>query len=183
LFELKAIRTMLFLLFDLDAHRYAIAATAIAEVLARGPVKAVPSTPAWISGLIDYRGTLVPVIDLPRLALGRAARELRSTRLVLAYDDDTNDATPLPPPDARTPTAPLIGLILEHATQIRRIPREAFTDSGIDTPNARWLGPVARDEHGLVQWVAPAAMLDPATRALLRASQKPPSQQSLGGMR
>jgi len=174
---------MLFLLFDLDADRYAIAATAIAEVLACGPVKAVPAAPAWIAGLIDHHGTLVPIIDMPRLALGRPARDLRSTRLVLAYDDETAPAAQSERAGQPVHGAPLIGLILEHATQTRRIAREAFTDSRIDTPNARWLGPVARDEQGLVQWVSPAAMLDPATRALLRAPQSPPPQHALGGMR
>ena len=173
---------MLFLLFDLDADRYAIAAIAIAEVLARGPVKAVPAAPAWIAGLIDYRGALVPVIDVPRLALGRPARDLRSTRLVIAYDDATDTASQPAPAGSPVNEAPLIGLILEHATQTRHLNRDAFTDSRIDTPNARWLGPVARDEHGLVQWVTPAAMLDPATRALLLAPPSPAPQHALGGM-
>ena len=94
---------------------------------------------------------------MPQLALGRAARPLRSTRLVLVqYEADT-----------RGGDAPLLGLIVEHATHTRRIDAARFADSGIAMPNARWLGPVASLEDGLVQRVDAQAMLDAQARALL----------------
>lgn len=150
---------MLFLLFDLDGDRYALAATQIVEVLALVPAKAIPGAPAWIAGVIERRGALVPVIDVPQLALGRDARRLRSTRLVLVrYGmDDASGADRL------------IGLIVEHATRTRRIDHERFADSGVATPDARWLGPVASDAGDIVQWVDPQQMLDDDAKALLFA--------------
>ncbi|ANH75206.1 MULTISPECIES: chemotaxis protein CheW [Ralstonia] len=148
---------MLYLLFELDGDRYALDVAQIAEVLPLAAPKAIPGAPAWVAGLIERHGTPVPVIDVPQLALGRAARPLRSTRLVLVqYEADT-----------RGGDAPLLGLIVEHATHTRRIDAARFADSGIAMPNARWLGPVASLEDGLVQRVDAQAMLDAQARALL----------------
>ncbi|AXV79932.1 MULTISPECIES: chemotaxis protein CheW [Ralstonia solanacearum species complex] len=147
---------MLYLLFELEGDRYALAVAQIAEVLALAPAKSIPGAPAWIAGVIERHGVPVPVIDVPRLALGRPARALCSTRLVLVrYGAAGRDE------------APLLGLIVERATYTRRIDDAQFADSGVATPHARWLGPVASLPDGLVQRVDVPAMLDDGARALL----------------
>ena len=148
---------MLYLLFELDGDRYALDVAQIAEVLPLAAPKAIPGAPEWVAGVIERHGTPVPVIDVPQLALGRPARPLRSTRLVLVQYDT----------GMRGDDAPLLGLIVAHATHTRRIDAARFADSGIATPNARWLGPVASLEDGLVQRVDAQAMLDAQARALL----------------
>ncbi|AHI80978.1 cheW-like domain protein [Burkholderia thailandensis E444] len=103
------------------------------------------------------------MIDVPRLALGRPAQPLRSTRLVLVRYRLPASAEPaFAPPRAR-----LLGLIVERATQTARIARDAFRDSGLATPHARWLGPIASDADGVVQWVAVQHIVDGDARALL----------------
>lgn len=167
---------MLFLLFDLDGDRYALDAAGIAEVLALAPTKSIPGAPAWVAGMFERHGEPVPVIDVSQLALGRPARQLRSTRLVLVrYSPD--DAAQAGPRTGGEP-ARLLGLIVERATQTRRIERAQFLDSGIATPHARWLGPVANDGVGLVQWVEVQQMLSDDVKALLfpqAASAQPPA--------
>ncbi len=77
---------MLFILFQLGSDRYALPAGQVAEVLPLVALKALLGAPAGVAGLIDYRGTAVPVIDLSALALGRPAalRCLRSCALPCA---------------------------------------------------------------------------------------------------
>jgi chemotaxis-related protein WspB len=157
---------MLFLLFDLDGDRYALDAAGIVEVMTLVPTKSIPGAPAWVAGVFERHGAPVPVIDVPQLALGRAARLLRSTRLVLvrygtapAGQDVARDGNGEP--------GHLLGLIVERATQTRRIERGQFAGSGVATPHARWLGPVANDAVGLVQWVEVQQMLDDNVKALL----------------
>ncbi|MFT0170539.1 chemotaxis protein CheW [Paraburkholderia mimosarum] len=150
---------MLFLLFELDGERYALDAREIVHVLPLAPVRAFPGTPAYIAGVIDYEGAPVPVVDLSMLALGRPARALMSTRLVLVHDHG-DDAGSCAPPRR-------LALLLECATRTQSIAPERFAEGGIATPEARWLGPVARDEHGFVQWVKVAQLLDARVRALL----------------
>jgi chemotaxis-related protein WspB len=181
---------MLFLLFDLDGDRYALDAREIVEVLALRPVRPVPGAPVWVAGVAERHGAPLPVVDVPRLALGRPARQLLSTRLVIVrYDSGENDAAasgsaPLynelqqdlraDPTDGshdgpRGNPAPehLLGLIVESATQTRRIGRAQFADTGLATPHARWLGPVANDGGQLVQWVQVQHMLNDDVKALL----------------
>ncbi|KVU23593.1 chemotaxis protein CheW [Burkholderia ubonensis] len=159
---------MLFLLFELDGERYALEATRIVEVLALAPLKSIPGAPPWIAGAIDRHGKPVPVIDVAQLALGRAARRLRSTRLVVV-----RCYTPDAQPDAGSAAGRMLGLIVEHATQTCRIDPARFADSGIATPHARWLGPVAGDASGFVQWVDVRRMLDDDARALLFPPAQP----------
>ncbi|MXN80155.1 chemotaxis protein CheW [Burkholderia sp. 4701] len=159
---------MLFLLFELDGERYALDAAQIVEVRALAPVKSIPGAPPWIAGAIDQRGEPVPVIDVAQLALGRAARRLRSTRLVVVRYR-RHDARPGVGGDGER----MLGLIVEHATQTCRIDPARFADSGIATPHARWLGPVAGDAAGFVQWVDVRRMLDDDARALLFPPAQP----------
>ncbi|MDN7672417.1 chemotaxis protein CheW [Burkholderia oklahomensis] len=154
---------MLFLLFHLDGERYALEAAEIAEVLPLAATKTIPGAPAWAAGILMHRGEPVPVIDVPWLALGRPAQHLRSTRLVLVRYRLPAAAEPA----FAQPRVRLLGLIVERATQTTRIPRDAFRGSGIATPHARWLGPVASDAHGVVQWVAVQHIVDGDVRALL----------------
>ncbi|CAG9249700.1 chemotaxis protein CheW [Paraburkholderia unamae] len=155
---------MLFLLFELDGERYALDAREIAHVLPLAPVRAFPGTPAYIAGVIDHEGAPVPVVDLSMLALGRPARALMSTRLVLVYD---HDGTAGSPGSSEPPRSRRLALLLECATRTQSIAPERFAEGGIATPEARWLGPVARDESGFVQWVKVAQLLDARVRALL----------------
>lgn len=166
---------MLFLLFELDGERYALDAREIARVLPLAPVRAFPGTPAYIAGVIDDEGVPVPVVDLPMLALGRPARALMSTRLVLVYDRgdadaDTGQAHQVPQVSPRR-----LALLLECATRTQSIAPERFAEGGIATPEARWLGPVARDGQGFIQWVKVAQLLDARVRE--RLFPDPPSWQ------
>ncbi|BDC42221.1 chemotaxis protein CheW [Paraburkholderia terrae] len=158
---------MLFLLFELDRDRYALDAADIVEVQTLTATKAIPGAPAWVAGVVERHGEPVPVIDLAQLALGRPSQYWRSTRLVFVHYRDTRE-----PADADTPPR-LLGLIVERATQTRRIEREYFADSGVATPHARWLGPVASDESGMIQWIDVQQMLDDDVKALLFPQPQP----------
>jgi len=59
------------LLFDLDACRYALRASAVYGLAECGPLREVPGTPQSILGLVEWRGHLLTVLDLPEL-LGHA---------------------------------------------------------------------------------------------------------------
>lgn len=153
---------MLFLVFELDGERYALDAREIVRVLPLQPVRAFAGTPPYIAGVIDHDGAPVPVVDLAMLALGRPSRALMSTRLVLVNDGASGGASA----DIDTPPR-CLALLLESATRTQTLAADAFAEGGIATPEARWLGPVASDAHGFVQWVKVDQLLDARVRALL----------------
>lgn len=158
---------MLFLVFELDGERYALDAREIVRVLPLQPVRAFAGTPPYIAGVIDHDGAPVPVVDLARLALGRPSRALMSTRLVLVNDGASGvDTSGGASADIDTPSR-CLALLLESATRTQTLAADAFAEGGIATPEARWLGPVANDAHGFVQWVKVDQLLDARVRALL----------------
>lgn len=146
---------MLFLVFQLDAERYALDTATVTAVLPRVELRRLPQAHAAVAGVFDYRGEVVPVIDLCALALQRPARDAMSTRIVLAdYLDRSGGARRL-------------GLLAERVVDTVRLPEEAFAPSGVDQPQARYLGPVARDAHGLLQRIGVRELLPEAVHDLL----------------
>jgi purine-binding chemotaxis protein CheW len=65
------------LLLRVGQSRYALPLEVVAEVLAPLPVTRVPGLPAWACGVANWRGRVLPVIDLreplgePRVPCGR----------------------------------------------------------------------------------------------------------------
>jgi len=148
---------MLFLIFRLDQDRYALNAAEVVEVLPLGPLKSLPNTPAWVAGVFSYHGQLVPVIDMPSLALGRPAFRRLSTRTVVVR---------YPPADAQSDSK-LLAIIVEQVTRTMRRDPADFTACGIATPQARYLGPVASDPAGLVQWISVQSLLPEDVKSML----------------
>ncbi len=146
---------MLFLLFHLGADRYALDAGRIAEVLPLVLLKEIPGAPVGIAGALTYRGAPVPVLDVSRMILGRPARRVLGTRLVLARYG------------GRDGREHLLGLIVERVTRtIRREPGD-FVPSGVTDAAVPCLGPVASDAQGLIQRVEIDALLSADARDAL----------------
>ncbi len=71
----------------LGASRYAVAMADVAEVTAVPPVTRVPDAPAWLSGVANWRGRMLPVVDLrPLLGAGRVPLASSARLVVLARD-------------------------------------------------------------------------------------------------
>jgi chemotaxis-related protein WspB len=146
----------LFLQFRLGSERYALRATEVAEVLPRLLLKPIPHAPEWVAGVFAYRSAVVPVIDLSALTFGTPATARTSTRLVLVHYRADHGSE-----------GKLLGLILEQATDTLRCDPADFQPYGLDNRQAPYLGPVRKDELGLLQWVRVADLLDDQVRALL----------------
>jgi chemotaxis-related protein WspB len=146
---------VLFLLLYLDHECYAIDSAAVSQVLPLLEIRALPRAPAAVAGVIAFEGSVVPVIDLSELALGRPSRQHLSTRIVLvAYPDLLGQPHQL-------------GLIAERATSTFRCEASEFKPSGVSNLEARYLGHVANGPNGLVQRIELRELLTPAICSLL----------------
>lgn len=146
---------MLYVLFHLDDQRYALETGRLIEIVPFVELRELPRAPAWVAGLFDYRGHTIPVIDLTALALGRPSRVLHSTR-ILVIDH----------PLAAGGSRPL-GLLAERVVETLKLAPEAFSDTGVEIPEAHYLGRVTRDGRGLLQAIDTAALLTPQVETLL----------------
>jgi len=98
-----------YLTFTLD-ECYALNMDYIVEVIQYKPVTPVPETPSYIAGVINLRGTIVPVIDMRERFLKEPHRELsRRCILIIRFNDM------------------LIGLLVDDNADIEELDPEKLT--------------------------------------------------------
>lgn len=70
--------------FEVKGQRYALEVTHVREIVRIQEIAPLPRAPELIEGVIDLRGTVIPVLDLARLlGRGRADDGLRARIVVL----------------------------------------------------------------------------------------------------
>ncbi len=127
---------MLHLVFRLDGEAYALDASRIVEILPLVNTLKAARPSAGGVGAINYRGLIVPVIDLVAITLGRAFQAQLSTRIVVAR---------------RGQSGALVGLIVENATEIQRIAPADFATNSLADQGVNHLGPIAIGPRGPIQ--------------------------------
>ncbi len=144
---------MLFIMFRLGNERYALEATRVIEVIPRLPLRAQPGTPDFVAGLLNFRGKVVPVLDLCALTLGSPCLEQLSTRIILI------DYT------LKSGVKRVLGLIAEAVTDaVKKEPQEFASVAAGQAPH---LGRIALDDSGMIQCIHPEYLLPPSIEALL----------------
>jgi purine-binding chemotaxis protein CheW len=121
----ESVQTGQYLTFFLAGEEYAVGILQVREILEVDAITRVPSSPPWIRGVINLRGSVVPVVDLA-LKLGLPETEItRRTCIVIleasvsgqrmilgALTDAVSQVIDLrpseiePPPDFGTPVHP-----------------------------------------------------------------------------
>ncbi len=151
---------MLFLLFQIRDERYCLEVSRVIEVAPMVLFKPIPHAPVYVTGLLNYRGTSVPVIDLSALLYGEPSRPRLSTRIILVdyVGADRTHHT--------------LGLLAEHVTETISRKEEDFQPPGIEVEDARFLGKVVFTDDGMVRRVEVEKMLPEALQEYLFAAGK-----------
>lgn len=148
---------MLFLVLQLGEERYAIEAGDIVEIVPFLRLRALPQAPPYAAGVFDYRGELVPVIDLQALVRGEPSRPLMTTRIVVVRHVDEQGREHH------------LGLLTEDVVETLRRNADEFEPAGIEIGETPYLGPITRDARGLVQQIRVEQLLPaPVRRQLFR---------------
>lgn len=105
--------------FRLEGQRYALHLSQVERVVSMVAVSPLPKAPSVVVGVINHRGSVVPVLDL-RLRFGFARRAFgltdhlllaRTTRRMLALPvDEVLDVNEVPVENIRTPSTLLPGV-------------------------------------------------------------------------
>ncbi len=74
-----------FVSLGIENQIYAVPVSSVVEILDMRPVFRIPETPAYLAGLIDFRGRSVPVVDL-RLKLGLSAAAVTPHTRILVLE-------------------------------------------------------------------------------------------------
>jgi len=131
---------MLILLFYIGDVMYTIKCEKVREIAPMVALKEVPHTPDFFAGYFNYRGDIVPVIDLCLLVQGQPCRMRLSTRIILV-DYQTGE------------TSHTLGLIAERITETVRKPGDIFISPGIRTDHAPYLGGIMMEKKKMIQYI------------------------------
>lgn len=138
---------MLLLVFQLGSNRFALDAQSIVEVAPYVKLEPIAHAPNYMAGLFDYRGELVPVIDLCRMVQDQACNRHMTSRIMLVQ-------YPLPWGEYRP-----LGLLAEQVTETIKLDRDDFASAGVHIEDAPYLGDIARDEQGMIHLLCPEQLL------------------------
>lgn len=143
------------LAFQLGEGKYALPLRDLLEVLPLLPVREVPHAPDYISGIINYRGQAVPVLDLCQLTLGRSCEERMSTRLIVLRWQLAGR------------TARLLALMVERAVNVVKLDTKTFEPTPLRIDETPYLERLAVNAAGLVQLIDVSQLLPEEVAALL----------------
>jgi chemotaxis-related protein WspB len=141
---------MLMLLFAIDDDRYALESQQVVEVLPLTKLTKPHQAPAFVSGLLHYRGHMVPVVDLCQLIRHRPCRAYLSTRIIVARFSGADGETQV------------LGLLAERVTQTFNAADTTLIASGMVVDAAPFLGNKLLDNQGIIQCLHVDHLLLPA---------------------
>ncbi|HHX71944.1 MAG TPA: purine-binding chemotaxis protein CheW [Clostridiales bacterium] len=96
-----------YLIFSLGDEEFALEIRHVTEIVGLQPITFLPEMPAYIKGIINLRGSIVPIMDL-RLRFGKETRAYdERTCIVICHMEDIN-----------------IGLIVDRVSEVSTIPAE-----------------------------------------------------------
>ncbi len=70
--------------FVLGGERYALDIQLAREIVEMIPITPIPRAPSYISGVINLRGRVIPVVDIGKRLFGRALEPTPVSRIVVA---------------------------------------------------------------------------------------------------
>lgn len=101
-----------YLIFSVDSIEFGIEIGLVQEIIKMQPISAVPNALPFCKGIINIRGTIVPVIDM-RLKLGFEAAEYNERTCIIVVKLDSE----------------LIGVIVDMVQDVIRISEDSLSDS------------------------------------------------------
>lgn len=132
---------MLVLLFYLGDVMYTIECQYVREIVPMVMLKELPRAPEFFAGFFNYRGIIVPVIDLRRLIHGVPCQMRLSTRIIL-IDYVQHDSTPS-----------VYGLIAERVTEATKKSDRDFIRPDVRIQEAPYLGSLIMEEDRMIHHI------------------------------
>lgn len=150
---------MLVLTFRIGEYVYGLEAGTVVEVVPPTVCKELPRSPDYVKGLFNYRGKVTPVVDLSMLATDVPCASRMSTRIILI------DLADLDSGEERGEQ--FLGLLAENITETLKVADSDFEESGLEIPDAPWLGRVVRVNDCMLQLLKPQRLLSDDLRKVL----------------
>ena len=132
---------MLVLQFYLGDVMYVIKCQHVKEVAPLTALKKLPHSPACVAGLFNYRGAIVPVIDLRQFLHDTPCQLRLSTRIILVEYAGPNRA------------AAVFGMMAERITEAINRPDSDLLAPGLSMPDAPYLNGIMMENQDMIQLI------------------------------
>ncbi|MBQ10284.1 MAG: chemotaxis protein CheW [Planctomyces sp.] len=121
--------------FDLSAEAYGVDIGSVREIISMQDITKVPETPAFVEGIIDLRGKVIPVVDL-RKKFGLPEVERDKDNRIVVVDIAGQD----------------IGVVVDAVNEVLRVPSNSVEppSSIITTVDSEYLLGIAKLEDCLI---------------------------------
>ena len=158
---------LLLLLIHLGPDTYGLDVMDIVEVIPRIEVRPIPQAPDYVAGLISYRGTVVPLIDLKMMMRKEPCEAWLSTRIVIAEcpvgeisgnGEGTGKMT--------------LAVLGERITETISVSQSELQSSGIEMSENSYLGKVTMRDQRMVQILRVAHILPSELKEMLARAAK-----------
>ena len=146
--------------FALSGEDYGIDILRVREIRGWEPIRSLPDAPDYIRGVLNLRGTLVPILDL-RIRFGQPAEAYTATTVVII----TSAANCVEGRER------LLGLIVDSVQDVLECRREQMReppDLG-ERPSAAFMAGMLVLEQGMVVELDPGLLLGSRQLAVLEA--------------
>ncbi len=123
--------------FSLGEEEFAVEISKVREIVRMQPIRRIPGSPAFIEGIVNLRGGIVPIVDL-RKRFGVAESDVdREQRKIVIINMETRQ----------------IGILVDGVTEILRIDEESVEEAPAivaDTIEKKYLVGVAKVDRRLI---------------------------------
>jgi chemotaxis-related protein WspB len=128
---------MLVLFFNLGDARYALKCERVREICPLVEIERVPHASECFAGLIQYRGRVIPVVDMRLLVHREPCRIRFSTRIIVVdFSKEKNSSK-------------LAGLVAEQVTEAKYKPDDAFSPTKVSIRKTPYLTSVLAEKSGM----------------------------------
>ena len=130
---------MLLIQVYIGEKSFAINVEFVRAIVPAVSLRPVPCAPEAVVGVFEYRGNIVPVVDLCYLVEHRAASVALSSRFIIVNVSYTRGSVE---------GTELLALLAERVTETVNVDDDDLRDPGVHADGAAFLGPVYRSSEG-----------------------------------
>ncbi len=144
--------------FDLAKEHYGVDIAAVEGIIKMQPITVVPHTPAFVEGVTNLRGEVLPVIDLRRrFGLPTDVTRGKDTRIVVVEIDGKK-----------------VGMVVDAVSEVLRVADEAIEPPSpiVTTVDSAFIRGIAKVDERLIILVDLARVLSTDEQASLHALPK-----------
>ncbi len=122
-------------IFDLGGEHYGLDISTVEGIIKMQPITKMPQAPAYVEGVTNLRGMVVPVVDLRKRFGLPSQNSTKDARIVVVFMGKAK-----------------VGMMVDGVSEVLRIPEEAIeaTPPMVTSVDTAFIKGIAKLEDGLV---------------------------------